>query len=178
VLNGQSFEIRAVSPDDAALIALHRRLMFEELGHSDQVKLHLMENQFRTWVQDKLAYQEYFGWFVIDEANIERAGAGLWIRESIINPNDLSGKEGYIGNVYTQLGYRRRGFARALMQVVLDWCQAHAITGFFLRPSEEARSLYLTLGFEADNVLYRRLKSSPELQFFQNTATVNRVKLI
>src|SRR5262245_48318354 len=132
--------------------------MFEEVGHSDKAKLALMENQFRPWVQEKLANREYFGWFVIDQDHIERAGSGLWIREWIINPNDLSGKEGYIGNVYTQPDYRRRGFARALMQVVLNWCQENGITGVFLRPSEVARPLYKGLGFEEDNVLYKRLK--------------------
>ncbi len=160
MLDGDTFRIRPATAGDAPIIASHRRLMFEELGHADQVKLSMMEQQFRAWVERKLARQEYHGWFVIDARQIVRAGAGLWIREWIINPNDLSGREGYIGNVYTQPDYRRRGFARALMTTLLDWCSTEGISGLFLRPSEEARPLYLSFGFEQDNVLYRRLPST------------------
>jgi GNAT superfamily N-acetyltransferase len=157
MFNGEAVQIRTATADDANIIASHRRLMFEALGHHP-VKLDPMEQQFAAWVRNKLMTQEYLGWFVVDEQNIVRAGAGLWLREWMINPNDLSGKEGYVCNVYTNPAYRRYGYARSLMQVMLDWCQTQGIGGLFLRPSEEARGLYVSLGFENDNALYKRLR--------------------
>lgn len=156
MFNDEAVQIRTATADDATIVASHRRLMFEELGH-DPVKLDLMERQFSTWVRNKLMAAEYLGWFIIDERQIVRAGAGLWIREWIINPNDLSGKEGYVCNVYTDPACRRRGYARALMHAMLAWCQKQGLAGLFLRPSEQARGLYFGLGFGADNVLYKRL---------------------
>jgi GNAT superfamily N-acetyltransferase len=156
MFSGEAIQIRTATADDANIVASHRRLMFEELGH-DVVKLDLMERQFSTWVRNKLNSGEYLGWLAIDEHQIVQAGAGLWIREWIINPNDLSGKEGYVCNLYTEPAYRCRGCARALMQVMLAWCQTQGIGGMFLRPSEAARGLYLSLGFEEDNVLYKCL---------------------
>jgi GNAT superfamily N-acetyltransferase len=156
MFDDEAIQIRVATADDANTIASHRRLMFEELGHSP-IKLDVMEPQFSTWVRNKLIIGEYVGWLVIDKYEIVRAGAGLWIREWVINPNDLSGKEGYVCNVYTQPAYRRHGYAKALMEVMLAWCQTQSVGGLFLRPSEEARGLYTALGFKDDNVLYKRL---------------------
>lgn len=151
------FRIRRATPEDAAIIAAHRRLMFMDLGHRDPEKLDAMERQFTDWVRDKLAREEYLAWFTLVEDRVV-SGVGLWIREWIINPNDLSGKEGYVGNVYTEREFRRRGCARALMQVLLAWCKEQGIRGLFLRPSEHAGELYTSLGFEPDNALYKRLR--------------------
>ena len=140
--DSSQFQIRRAVPQDAAILAAHRRLMFIDLGHRDE---------------GKLEGEEYLAWFAVTEDRVV-SGVGLWIREWIINPNDLSGKEGYVGNVYTDPKYRRRGCARALMQVLIRWCQENGIKGLFLRPSEAAGELYTSLGFEADNVLYKRLR--------------------
>jgi GNAT superfamily N-acetyltransferase len=153
---GEHIQIRTATTEDAAIIASHRRFMFQELGH-DPVKLDPMERQFSVWVRDKLLTGEYVGWLVTDEKDTVRAGVGLWIREWIINPNDLSGREGYVCNMYTEPAYRRRGCARALINTLIHFCETQGPRGLFLRPSEEARSLYLSVGFEEDNVLYKRV---------------------
>src|SRR5438128_2576511 len=114
IMDSSQFQIRRATADDAAIVASQRRLMFTDLGHRDAAKLDAMERQFSDWVRIKLEREEYLGWFAVTEGHVV-SGVGLWIREWIINPNDLSGKEGYVVNVYTEAEYRRRGCARALM---------------------------------------------------------------
>jgi GNAT superfamily N-acetyltransferase len=151
------FKFRRATPDDAATVALHRRLMFEELGHHDSVKLDAMTAQFQTWVKDKLAREEYLGWFMT-EADQTVAGVGLWIREAMLTPNNLSGRQGYVGTVYTHPDYRRRGYAKMLMETLLDWCHEHDINGVLLHPSEQAVALYQSLGFEAIDTMFLSLR--------------------
>jgi GNAT superfamily N-acetyltransferase len=149
-------EIRIATPEDAALVAQQRRLMFDEAGHYDTDKLMAMEVRFRVWVHDMLERGEYRGYLLTCDGLVA-AGAGLWIQEGIVNPNDLSGRQGYIGNVYTLPPYRRRGFARELMRQILDWCRAHEIHRVVLYPTEQARALYQSLGFERADLWSARL---------------------
>ena len=54
-------------------------------------------------------------------------------------------------NVYTEAAHRRRGVARALMDVMLGWCRDRDISRVLLHASDEGRPLYETLGFLPTN---------------------------
>ncbi|MBB5158233.1 GNAT family N-acetyltransferase [Saccharopolyspora phatthalungensis] len=58
-----------------------------------------------------------------------------------------TGQVGFVFNVTTDLGHRRRGYARACMQALLAWFQRRGITLVDLRCSPEAEPLYRSLGF-------------------------------
>ncbi len=64
---------------------------------------------------------------------------------------------GNIVNVYTEPEFRRRGLARRLVQVALDWCKDNRIDVVILHASDEGRPLYETMGFKAGNEMRFRL---------------------
>jgi GNAT superfamily N-acetyltransferase len=87
--------------------------------------------------------------FVVDKPD----GAGLaacvvgTIDQRLPGPNDPTGLRGYVLNVATDPGYRRRGFSRACMVALLDWYAQQGITAVDLRASAEGEPLYAALGF-------------------------------
>jgi len=144
----QRFHIRLAMPDDAAAISTLRRLMFEAMGTRDPAKLDAMEAQFLPWVRDKTARGEFVTWLMVDEQDVAIAGASLWIREAVFSPNNLSGREGWVLNVSTHPDYRRRGFARQLLDALLDWCRKNQLHTLMLVATSDGKALYHSLGFE------------------------------
>ncbi|MEU7907307.1 GNAT family N-acetyltransferase [Actinoplanes sp. NPDC049118] len=87
--------------------------------------------------------------FVVDRPD----GAGLAacavgaIDERLPGPGDPTGLRGYVYNVATDPGYRRRGYSRACMAALLRWYDRRGVTAVDLRASPEAEPLYHALGF-------------------------------
>jgi GNAT superfamily N-acetyltransferase len=52
-----------------------------------------------------------------------------------------------VQNVYTDPAWRKRGVARALMAVVMQWASERSLDRLVLHASEEGRPLYVSLGF-------------------------------
>ncbi len=152
-----TFSIRSATVADAPTIVAHRRAMFEDMGERATDKLDAMSAAFETWVTERLVRGEYRGWLVTDAQNQIVAGAGLWLLAWPATPKDQSAQRGYIFNIYTQPAFRRRGLARQLMQVILDWCRAQSIRVVGLHASDDGRALYKALGFEPTNEMRLKL---------------------
>ena len=145
----RSFAIRQATQQDSAVIARQRRLMFADGRQYSDIELTHMESLYQVWVQAKLATGEYLGWLAEDGPDDIVAGVGLWLREWPPILNNDTGRQGYLENVFTLPGYRRRGIARQLMNVLLAWVRAsQAVYEIQLHPTHRARSLYSSLGFE------------------------------
>ena len=61
-------------------------------------------------------------------------------------------------NVVTAPEYRRRGIARRMMQVMLEWLAAQGIEHVTLHATEAGRPLYQELGFVDGNEMAIRLR--------------------
>ena len=73
-------------------------------------------------------------------------------------PNNVSAQVAYIQWVATDDDVRRRGYARAVMQALVDWCDEHDIPVMELHATPEGEPLYRELGFgdEGPAALRRR----------------------
>jgi GNAT superfamily N-acetyltransferase len=109
----------------------------------------LLIDASEPWPSGLLANEGYFGWLVEHE-DLVVAGGGILLRELPPTPGCLRlGRWAHVVNVYTEPGHRRRGLARSLMNVLLDWCAANAIDQVTLAASDEGRPLYESIGFTA-----------------------------
>jgi GNAT superfamily N-acetyltransferase len=87
-------------------------------------------------------------------ANINWAGAGSFCLELVgrlvgtANVINYGSDLAWIGMVVTDPDYQRRGFARRLMQVSMDYVQANRIKTTMLDASELGYGLYESLGFQ------------------------------
>ena len=149
--------IRPATLADAPTIVKHRRAMFDAMGFTNRAELDLMDARGVGWVTDKMAQGEYLHWFATDAEGRVVAGAGLWLMDWPPHAIDPSGRRANILNVYTDPAHRRRGLARRLTQVALDWCRENGLRTIILHASDEGRALYESLGFKATNEMRMQL---------------------
>jgi GNAT superfamily N-acetyltransferase len=143
----EELRIRPATPTDAAIIAHHRAAMFQDMGRVSPEEYQLLRAASESWIAGVLANQQYIGWLVEDGSGIV-AGGGLLLREQFPTAGCYKiGQWAHIMNVYTKPEYRRRGLARRLMILMIDWCAAQKIDQVTLTASDEGRHLYESLGF-------------------------------
>ena len=140
-----------LDPSDVDAIVHHRRAMFRDMGYRDEEALAAMSGAFRPWLLRKMESGEYLAWFALASDSSIAAGLGLWLMDWPPHMVASGRWRGNILNVYTEPQRRRRGMARALMQVALEWCAANRVGAIILHASEDGRALYESLGFTATN---------------------------
>jgi len=152
----EGFTIRRASADDLVTLIEHRRAMFYDMGYRDDAALDSMTAKFGPWLLSKMNSGEYLAWVIVAPDYSIAAGAGLWLMDW--PPHMIGeGTRGNILNVYTVETFRRRGLARHLMEMVIDWCRENKVDTVILHASPDGRSLYEALGFTASNEM--RLRS-------------------
>ena len=142
--------IRAATIDDVDTIVDHRASMFRDMGHRDEAAIAAMSAALGPWLRRKMESGEYLAWFAIEDGRIV-AGAGLWLMDWIPHMIGPGAPRANILNVYTHPDYRRRGLARLLVEISMNWCREHGIRAIILHASPEGRPLYEKLGFRPTN---------------------------
>jgi GNAT superfamily N-acetyltransferase len=146
----EGFSIRRASADDIDTLIAHRRAMFVDMGYRDHAALDSMAAKCRIWLLAKMHIGEYLAWLAIAPDGSIAAGAGLWLMDW--PPHMIgSGPRGNILNVYTEVEVRRRGLARELMEVAMQWCRLNGVDVVVLHASADGRRLYESMGFAATN---------------------------
>jgi GNAT superfamily N-acetyltransferase len=64
------------------------------------------------------------------------------------SPGNPGGAVGYVFNVATDPGHRRRGYSRACMEALLAWFLANDVRKVDLKASRDGEPLYTSLGFQ------------------------------
>lgn len=89
------------------------------------------------------------GAFVVDRdhpGGLAACALGV-IERRLGDPGNPSGDYGYVFNVATDPGCRRRGYARACMEALLEWYGDRGVRKIDLRTSQPGEPLYRSLGF-------------------------------
>ena len=137
---------------DLNAIVHHRQAMFFDMRYHDETALRAMAGNFRPWLQRKMEASEYLAWFALAPDASIAAGLGVWLMDWPPHMIGAGGRwRGNILNVYTEPAHRRRGMARALMKIALEWCAANQVGSVILHASPEGRGLYESLGFTPTN---------------------------
>ncbi|MGH7715216.1 MAG: GNAT family N-acetyltransferase [Vulcanimicrobiaceae bacterium] len=145
-----TFSIRDAGPEEVDLIA-HRRVTMAEESGDTKVSAQLAQATQR-WLRENTERGTLRSWVAATDGKVI-GSVSCRMRETSPREFDLAGKEAYVQHLYVDPQYRRYGIGRALMQVLLDWCEANGHSRIALRTSEMARSLYESLGFVADRVM-------------------------
>ena len=131
--------------------------MFSDMGQvpNEQRAAELLA-QSTTAIGTALRDGTYVGWFATDAEGEVIGGAGVHIKPQLprVTHDGLhvaSGTVPLVVNVYTEPKWRRRGVARALMRVVMQWATESGCDRVVLHASDEGRALYDSLGFAATN---------------------------
>ena len=145
------YSIRPATLEDAGIIATHRQRMFEDIGGHNQQKLQSMTENFRPWLESRMASGEYLGWLAMASDGMVAAGLGLWLMDWPPHVLGAGARRGNIVNVYTEPRHRRRGLARLLMNAALACCRANCVNVVILHASKDGQRLYDSMGFKPTN---------------------------
>ena len=84
--------------------------------------------------------------------------AFLLIVEKPMSPSFITGKTGIILNVYTKPEWRKKGYAKKLMTMLLEDATVQGVSVIELKATEDGYSLYKSVGFEDVVTKYHNMK--------------------
>ncbi|WP_324789402.1 GNAT family N-acetyltransferase [Streptomyces sp. H51] len=141
--------VRRAEPGDAGEVLRLRQVMIDALPGSDPSADWHAESL--PGLRERLAERDGdFAAFVVDHPERPGALAALvagTVDYRIGKAGDPHGRVGYVFSVATDPETRRRGYARACMDALLDWFRARGAARARLTASPEAEPLYVSLGF-------------------------------
>jgi GNAT superfamily N-acetyltransferase len=127
------------------LLADHRRHVWQEVGEwGDELNEH--GPVWDAWVTAALADGRLLAW-IAEHAGEPVASAALLISPAVPRPGSPAEHSGRVHGVWVEPAWRRRGIARALMDVLVTHARAYPLVNLTLHPSDEARPMYEQMGF-------------------------------
>ena len=75
-----------------------------------------------------------------------------------MSPAFINGKTGTILNVFTVEAYRRKGYARKIMDMILADAKDMGLAVIDLKSTEDGYSLYRSVGFQDNHSKYHLMK--------------------
>lgn len=136
----------AQAADIPALVWLRMALFCEvgELARPDEDPALWQATQ--TYFTRALEEGRARSWLVEEGGEAVACGTlALFVRPPY--PGNLTGREGYLLNMYTLPAYRRQGLAGALLDQMADYARGQQLGRVWLHASEEGRPLYERMGF-------------------------------
>jgi ribosomal protein S18 acetylase RimI-like enzyme len=153
-----TFQIRAATSADIALLAGHRAAMFRDMGRLAADQEAPLIAATIDYFREAVPSREYLGWVAESAASprVPIGGAGVQLRRMLPRPTPRGdgvehGPEAIVLNVYVVPEWRRRGVAEALMRALLAAMGERKVRRIVLHASDQGRRLYERLGFVATN---------------------------
>ncbi|MFG2646765.1 GNAT family N-acetyltransferase [Streptomyces sp. NPDC048436] len=148
-------DVRRARPEDAEELIRLRQVMIDSIFAGRSATSAESDTGWHAEgtpiVRTKLAESEGdFAAFVIDQPGRPGKLAALVVGTLEYRIGRAGNPQGVIGHVFsvaTDPDHRRRGYARACMEVLLDWFRERGAGSVDLNASAEAEPLYASLGF-------------------------------
>lgn len=140
--------VRRATPEDAEEVLRLRQVMIDSMARSDpSTAWHAASLPV---LRERLAKDDSFAAFVVDHPERPGALAALvagTLDYRIGGARNPHGIDGHVFSVATDPDARRRGYARACVEALLEWFRERGAGRVRLTASTEAEPLYRSLGF-------------------------------
>ena len=143
--------IRKADLKDLKHLLHHRRAMFEEMRFHDIATLNRVDDASREYFTEALRIGAYKAWLAEESNGRIIGGGGIVIANWPGYPGENHPKRAWILNMYTEPEARRRGVAKRLLEVMIDWCRIEGFRTVSLHASPAGRPLYESVGFQPTN---------------------------
>ncbi len=147
---------KATLKDIGVLTDLRIAYLNEDLDVISDENLELMKSTLPSYYTKHLN-KDLIVYVARDEEDIV-ACAFLLIVEKPMSPSFITGKTGTVLNVYTKPEYRKKGYAKKLMTMMLEGAKAQGLSVIELKATEDGYSLYKSVGFEDVVAKYHNMK--------------------
>jgi len=149
--------IREATVEDIPEILRQRRGMYEDMDYKDPMALAAMLSTSEAYLSRAVAEGSFRAWLALVEGRVV-AGGAILLSPWPSHPYDGQCRRATILNVYTNREHRRKGIARRLMGIMIDWCRNQQFAAVYLHASKDGRHLYEQMGFEPTNEMKLTLK--------------------
>lgn len=139
---------RATLDDRDALVRLRVALM-REMGAVEADEEGAFAEAVRRYLRAELPAGRFLAWVAVDGAGAVVACGGLVFSQKPPAPQNHSGREAYIMNMYTEPIWRGRGLAARLFDAIVAHARGAGAGLIRLHATEVGRPLYERAGFRA-----------------------------
>ena len=150
----------ATLADLEALVRLRIALMCEmgAISAADSPETAALSEAMRHYIVAELPAGRFLAWVGLDDAGEVIAASGLVFVQKPPSPQNHSGREAYIMNMYTVPTWRGHGLASRLFAAVLEQAHAAGVRLIRLHATADGRAIYERAGFRViDNEMVLRL---------------------
>lgn len=137
---------KATENDIDALVELRLAYLKEDFGTISEQDIQSLREMLPQYFREHLN-QDIFV-YVAKEAEEIVACAFLLVIEKPMSPTFLNGKTGTVLNVYTKPEYRKRGYAKQLMTMLLEDAKEKELCVVELKATDAGYHVYQSVGFE------------------------------
>ena len=137
---------KAFDKDTDQLVELRLAYLQEDLGEISEIDLQRLKEALPQYFRKHLN-QDLFVYIAREEEEIF-ACAFLLVVEKPMSPMFLTGKTGTVLNVYTKPERRKKGYAKRLMNAMLEDAKEKGLSVVELKATEDGYHLYKSVGFE------------------------------
>ncbi len=147
---------KAEIEDINLLTELRLAYLQEDHGKMSEDEIGIIRRDLPDYFKRNLN-QTLFCYLIRDKQEIA-ACAFLLVIEKPISPAFITGKTGMVLNVYTDPRYRRRGYARKIMDTLLLEAAEKNLSVVELKSTEDGYQLYKSIGFVDEVSKYHSMK--------------------
>jgi len=147
---------KASEKETDALVVLRLAYLQEDLGTVSESDLQSMKELLPQYFRKHLN-RDLVVYIAREEEEIF-ACAFLLVVEKPMSPMFITGKTGTVLNVYTKPEYRKKGYAKQLMNALLEDAKEKGLSVVELKATEDGYHLYKSVGFEDVVSGYRNMR--------------------
>lgn len=136
---------KASDKDIDELVALRLAYLKEDLGTISEEDMQCLQAALPQYFRNHLNHDLFV--YIAREEEI-LACAFLLLVEKPMSPMFITGKTGTVLNVYTKQEYRKKGYAKQLMNALLEDAKVNELSVIELKATEDGYHLYQSVGFE------------------------------
>lgn len=137
---------KASEKEISGLVELRIAYLKEDLGTISEADLQRLKEVLPQYFRKHLNRDLFV--YVAKGAEEILACAFLLVVEKPMSPAFMTGKTGTVLNVYTKPEYRKKGYAKQLMNALLDDAKAMELSVVELKATEDGYHLYKVVGFQ------------------------------
>ena len=142
-------EIRKAGLDELALLMEWRmRVLDEVFPDSNEENRETIRRNNERYYKTHLEEGAHTACFAVDKETGAIVGCGgICYQKEMPSPDNLSGTNGYLMNIFSLPEWRGQGIGRKIIEFLIQDAQSRGTEKIYLESSEMAKNLYYEIGF-------------------------------
>lgn len=139
------------------IVALRIKFLLEFGGPQSQEAQEDLRKVLNVYFEKHLKNKTYICWFATVNGEVAGIG-GMTMREHPGNFKNVSGKIGYVINMYTAPDFRKKGICATILDKLQETAATMGVHAYELHATKEGEPVYVKNGFELHNEpTYRKM---------------------